>query len=318
MELLAGLLDSSLSHTDPIDLLRSFFLFTSCLILSVNLWDALRLRFVPYGARGTTAAAESGSSPAPSPVARGLDFLATLRVPHSYFTHFYIASVLSSVFWALLLILHTPSFQAIASRIHPDRLHAPSMSIHQVMLCWFLMLVQGLRRLSECFLFAKPSSSRMWFGHWLVGIAFYVAISVAIWIEGTPALLSHPFTLDDVKVTIVPSLRTFLCLPLFLFASGVQHDCHHYLFSLKKYSLPTHPIFRRIVCPHYTAECAIYLSLALLAAPPGHFLNKTLLSALVFVAVNLGVTAAGTKTWYRQKFGDDAVRDRWIMVPGVY
>lgn len=124
--------------------------------------------------------------------------------------------------------------------------------------------------------------------------------------------------MDDIKVTMVPSLRTFLCLPLFLFASGVQHDCHHYLFSLKKYSLPTHPLFRTIVCPHYTAECVIYLSLALLAAPPGELVNKTLLAALGFVAVNLGVTAGTTKNWYMQKFGADAVRDRWNMLPGVY
>lgn len=124
--------------------------------------------------------------------------------------------------------------------------------------------------------------------------------------------------MDDIEVTMVPSLRTFLCLPLFLFASGVQHDCHHYLFSLKKYSLPTHPLFRTIVCPHYTAECVIYLSLALLAAPPGELVNKTLLAALGFVAVNLGVTAGTTKNWYMQKFGADAVRDRWNMLPGVY
>lgn len=124
--------------------------------------------------------------------------------------------------------------------------------------------------------------------------------------------------MDDIKVTMVPSLRTFLCLPLFLFASGVQHDCHHYLFSLKKYSLPTHPLFRTIVCPHYTAECVIYLSLALLAAPPGELVNKTLLAALGFVAVNLGVTAGTTKNWYMQKFDADAVRDRWNMLPGVY
>ena len=124
--------------------------------------------------------------------------------------------------------------------------------------------------------------------------------------------------MDDVKVTMVPSFRTFLCLPLFLFASGVQHDCHHYLFSLKKYSLPTHPLFRTIICPHYTAECVIYLSLALLAAPPGELVNKTLLAALGFVAINLGVTAGTTKKWYMQKFGADAVRDRWNMLPGVY
>lgn len=115
-----------------------------------------------------------------------------------------------------------------------------------------------------------------------------------------------------------PSLRTFLCLPILLMASGLQHDGHHYLFSLEKYTLPTHPMFFSIVCPHYTAECVIYLSLAALAAPPGEMINKTLLLALVFVAVNLGITAGTTKQWYAQKFGKESVQGRWKMIPYVY
>jgi 3-oxo-5-alpha-steroid 4-dehydrogenase 3 len=177
----------------------------------------------------------------------------------------------------------------------------------------------------------------MWFVHWLLGLAFYLAATVAIWIEGTgmrlrtrskryaltiftllETLMTHKLTLDDVQVTTAPTLRTFLCLPLFLIASGVQHDCHHYLFSLKKYTLPTHPMFQRIVCPHYTAECVIYLSLTLLAAPSGEMVNKTLLSCFTFVTVNLGVTAAISKRWYEQKFGLDAVKERWNMIPGLF
>lgn len=59
------------------------------------------------------------------------------------------------------------------------------MSVSQVMVCWALMMVQGVRRLRECLVFSKPSSSRMWFVHWLLGIAFYLATGIAIWIEGT-------------------------------------------------------------------------------------------------------------------------------------
>lgn len=131
-------------------------------------------------------------------------------------------------------------------------------------------------------------------------------------------ILSHDLTLDDIKLTNPPSLRTFICVPLFLVASGVQHDCHHYLFSLEKYTLPTHPVFTRVVSPHYTAECAIYLSLAFLAAPEGELVNKTLLSSFCFVAVNLGVTAGTSRQWYRAKFGDEAVRGKWNMIPWVY
>jgi len=122
----------------------------------------------------------------------------------------------------------------------------------------------------------------------------------------------------DLRISQVPSVRTFLCLPVFLLASGVQHDCHHYLSSLKKYTLPTHPLFQWVICPHYTAECAIYLSLSILAAPPGEFINKTVLSGMSFVVINLGVTADNTKQWYRVKFGEESVRGKWRMIPGVW
>ncbi|KAA8644675.1 putative 3-oxo-5-alpha-steroid 4-dehydrogenase [Aspergillus tanneri] len=307
-------------HMDAVDALRAFFIFASCTILSVSLSGSLRSRFVPYGARATSTV-ESNSSlckpPSTSLVTHTLDSLAALRVPHGYFTQFYIASVLSSLFWATQVLSRGPAFQAIATRIHPEHLQN-TMSLNQVFLCWVLMLVQGARRLVECFSFSKPSSSQMWFGHWLIGITFYVAVTVAIWIEGTGSITSQDFTLDDVKITTAPSLRTFLSLPIFLVASGVQHDCHHYLFSLQKYTLPAHPLFRSTVCPHYTGECAIYLSLTLLAAPQGEWVNKTLLSALAFVAINLGVTAGTTRKWYTEKFGEESVRERWNMIPGVY
>jgi 3-oxo-5-alpha-steroid 4-dehydrogenase 3 len=113
-----------------------------------------------------------------------LDSLASLQVPHSYFTQFYVASVLSSVFWGAQLLSRGSAFQALAARMHPEHLEK-SMSVSQVMVCWALMMVQGARRLRECLVFSKPSSSRMWFVHWLLGIAFYLAAGIAIWIEGT-------------------------------------------------------------------------------------------------------------------------------------
>jgi len=82
--------------------------------------------------------------------------------------------------------------------------------------------------------------------------------------------------------------------------------------------VPTSVAFRKIVCPHYFAECLIYLSLAVIAAPPGDALNKTLSSGLLFVAVNLGVTAQSTWQWYAVKFGEAAVASKWKMIPFVF
>jgi 3-oxo-5-alpha-steroid 4-dehydrogenase 3 len=115
-----------------------------------------------------------------------------------------------------------------------------------------------------------------------------------------------------------PSLRTFVGCLIFILASGVQHDCHAYLASLKKYSVPEHPVFSRLVCPHYFVECLIYLAISIVAAPAGAILNWTIVCALIFVAVNLGVTADGTREWYVQKFGPDSMSGKWRMIPFVF
>lgn len=107
-------------------------------------------------------------------------------------------------------------------------------------------------------------------------------------------------------------------VPIFLIASGIQHDCHQYQASLKTYTIPSHPLFRLVICPHYTAECMIYVSLAFLAAPQGEMTNKTILSCLFFVVTNLGVTAGRTEKWYKEKFGEESVRGKWKMVPWIY
>jgi len=115
-----------------------------------------------------------------------------------------------------------------------------------------------------------------------------------------------------------PSWKTFIALPLFLLASGIQHVCHAYLANLKKYTVPEHPFFQHIYCPHYTCECMIYLALAILGAPQGEFLNKTICTVLLFEGANLGVTAESTRVWYCGKFGAQKVQGRWRMLPFVY
>lgn len=80
-------------------------------------------------------------------------------------------------------------FQAVAVRVGPEHVQK-SMTVNQVLFCWVLVVVHSSRRLTECLFFVKPSTSRMWFVHWLLGLAFYVAMPVAIWIEGTGMITS--------------------------------------------------------------------------------------------------------------------------------
>ena len=62
--------------------------------------------------------------------------------------------------------------------------------MNQLALMWTLMAVQGLRRLVESILLGKPSASKMWFVHWILGVLFYAAMSIAVWIEGAGKLFT--------------------------------------------------------------------------------------------------------------------------------
>jgi 3-oxo-5-alpha-steroid 4-dehydrogenase 3 len=60
------------------------------------------------------------------------------------------------------------------------------------------------------------------------------------------------------------------------------------------------------------------LSLAVVAAPTGCWVNGSILCSLTFVLANVGSTAYGTKIWYAEKFGADKVEGKWIMIPFVF
>ena len=151
--------------------------------------------------------------------------------------------------------------------------------------------------------------------------------------DGPAAVQAHTLSYRDL-VFKAPTFRTIFSVLIFILASGFQHDCHTYLAYLKKtksktdngkekddeteYKIPVHPAFQPLICPHYTAECLIYLSLAMVSAPQGAWVNWTMTSALVFVVVNLGVTAEGTRQWYERRFGADAVKGKWRMIPLIY
>lgn len=124
---------------------------------------------------------------------------------------------------------------------------------------------------------------------------------------------------------ILTYFRYLLFALLFFKAAKHQHLVHKALYELRKrprpdspYAVPTGDSFKYTLTPHYFAEILIYLSLAFIAAPPGHWINGTLFYAVVFVATNLGVTAAGTRKWYEAKFGEQVVRGKAAMIPFIW
>jgi 3-oxo-5-alpha-steroid 4-dehydrogenase 3 / polyprenol reductase len=305
---------------DTILALKTFYLATAAAILFAYWILPLKGRFLAYGARSAehqaghlVASKDSLYAYRPHPLIILFDFLPTLQVPHSWFITFYCTSVASSMLWGYQLLTLGPLYQEVARW---TQRRAASMSHHQIILCWSLMVLQGTRRLWECLVLTKPSQSTMWVFHWLAGILFYIATGMSLWIEGIPALESTNWKSNDILSVL--SLRTAVFLPVFLLASILQYQIHVHLASLKKYSLPSHPAFHKIVCPHYTAESILYLALTFLAAPQGHLVNGTMLCATIFVVVNLGVTADISKTWASKKFGKEKIDAKWRILPGLW
>jgi 3-oxo-5-alpha-steroid 4-dehydrogenase 3 len=152
-----------------------------------------RQRFLDYGARaslgqeskGKEAETKDKTSASSSPILKLLDVVATVQVPHSWFTSFYVVSALSSISWLTEVLRKGSLFEVIAN----DSLSQgySSMSLSQAKLAWLLMFIQGSRRLYESLALSSSSSSstsKMWIGHWVIGVGFYLATGMAIWIEG--------------------------------------------------------------------------------------------------------------------------------------
>ncbi|KAI5793430.1 putative 3-oxo-5-alpha-steroid 4-dehydrogenase [Pyronema domesticum] len=327
-----------LSHDFPNitvpDVIRTLFALAAGSVLLAAGLPVLGSRFLGYGktalptgtATGYSGKATTSDATMESKKKGPLDWLAGLTVPHSWFTHFYFLAVFWTIFWAAQILVHGSVYKFVAAYCEPrsqpfsEGNHSPTMSPHQLSLLFICFLTQTSRRLYEQ-LSSPPSSSRMWIGHYAIGLFFYTLLPLSLWTNAIPTISLIPQ--DSAFSTIFylqrlitsPSLRTLPTLPIFFLASGLQRDCHTYLAGLKKYSIPEHPFFSRILCPHYAAEIVIYASLAVMGGVGGRVVDGTLAVAAGFVAVILGVAARGNREWYKAKFGEK-VGKRWGLVPG--
>jgi 3-oxo-5-alpha-steroid 4-dehydrogenase 3 / polyprenol reductase len=331
-------ISASLTALLPSQFCQAYFTLAASALLAIALLPAsIQQLFVDYGSRTTSSqprAASADAKPA-SLVDLARSVTSWGRIPHSWFISFYILSSAGSFFWVAEYLLDGNVLHFFISRQAAGAFK--SMSLDQTIAIWALFAVHGLRRLLEHLIIMKTSTSKMWLPHWLFGVSFYLVMSVAIWIEGSGEFLdrwcycwcvreSAPLSplgalqarQDILSIPVVHRVLASPWLIVFALASAAQSWCHTYLAGLEKYSLPSAGMFQYIVCPHYTCECLIYISLVFLAAPVGKLHNQTILCAFLLVMLNLGITAAGTKRWYKGRYGEAAVGARWAMVPGVF
>ncbi|KAI6379090.1 hypothetical protein MCOR25_002074 [Pyricularia grisea] len=298
----------------PAQWVQTFFILAAAAVLALTVLPSRTRRLLlDYGARG-------GSRPSAAAAGDWLEAItATVtswgQIPHSWFAAFYATSLAGSAFWAYQFVFQSELLRVIASAQDAGRSETADQSLVAVKVAWALMALQGARRLFEQLFVVQSSTSKMWIVHWALGLSFYMFMSVAVWIQGSGSILDQWSNPNNVHGA---GLNVFTGSVMFLIASVTQFKCHSHLANLKKYSLPTHGLFQYTVCAHYTCECLIYFSLAIVAAPEGQLFNKTILAAVVFVAVNLGLTAYGTRKWYETKFGADKIASRWTMIPLVY
>lgn len=302
--------------SSPAEWCQAFFILSSALVLAVAaLPSTVRSRLMDYGARSHSKSQSEAGPPDDDSIFVKLIITLTSfgQVSHAWFIGFYLTSLGCSIFWLFQYlsngnILHLLTEQQAVSL-------EQTMDLAQVGLVWAMTFLQASRRFYEHVFIIRPSGSKMWIVHFLLGVCFYMCLSVSLWIEGSDAILGGQ---ASSSIDGLHWAKIFAGISAFLVGWINQHRCHVYLAGLKKYSLPDQGMFRHFVCPHYTCECLIYLSLAVAAAPQGAWYNKTLVCALGFVVVNLGVTAAGTRKWYADKFGPERIEHRWNMVPFMF
>ncbi|KAK0669480.1 hypothetical protein QBC41DRAFT_223822 [Cercophora samala] len=303
-----------LSTTPPSQYCQSFFLFAATAVSAIALLPPdLKQILVDYGARASSHKANNNNNAL-------LTFLSTLtrhtQVPHSWFAFFYLLSVGCSVFWLGQFLLGGQIIRAVAEQEVKYGNGETGMGFGQVVAGWGMMLLQGLRRTHEhAFVVRASGRSTMWVVHWVLGLGFYLGVGVGVWVEGSAAILRG---VDRLGLNSEEMVKLAVAVPVFFYAWVNQFRSHRHLAGLKKYSLPTEGLFKWFVCAHYACECLLYLSMAVATAPEGVWLNRTLVCALAFVVVNLGVTASGTRRWYEDKFGKGAVEGRWNMIPFVF
>ncbi|CEM34139.1 unnamed protein product [Vitrella brassicaformis CCMP3155] len=233
-------------------------------------------------------------------------WLDDLWVPKCWFWHFYLLGVVWNavcVVWAATTTVNGASLV--------------SLVLYEAHL--------GRRLLEQRILFGGTSgrerrdkddqpSSRMHVVAYLVGLSFYVVTPIAL-------VRAVSDSTSGGRVATLP-------IVLFCAANVIQHRCHRTLARLycarsrvgERREYPPGVLFRRLTCPHYTAEIAIYAALA--AAHPH---TKTLLwSCVVFVTTTLVLNGLRVDRWYRDNLPNaynGAHRScggcRWVVLPGV-
>ena len=232
-------------------------------------------------------------------------FIESLVVPKRFFWHFYVVGLLAlgACVW-----------------LSPSHKHD-----YQTLVLVMMIAIHLSRRWLECLLVhAWRAESRMHLAGYCLGLLHYLLLPFVFCNVGSCHDNDHAFDIAGTTAIAV----SLVALLLNVWAQYQQHRHHVLLASLRRapatntttssrsvsspYSGPPRQAwFHFVACPHYLAEILIYASLVL--AQP----TTRSLALLVWVAVNLTVSARSNHAWYLANVPGYKERNLCIIVPGI-
>ncbi|KAI0166508.1 hypothetical protein GGR57DRAFT_496771 [Xylariaceae sp. FL1272] len=189
----------------PATICQHFYVLSAAGILVIAMMpDSLQRLLMQYGARSSGSSNKQSTMPTRDGRSLSIRFVtwatSVSNVSHSWFIHFYALSLCCSIFWAVEFFARGKLLEIITQ--NQTSRPSSSMTMEQVQLAWFLMGLQGARRMYEYLaVMRSSSSSNMWIVHWLLGNAFYLCTSVAVWVEGSRSIRDSTRTLELVLVS---------------------------------------------------------------------------------------------------------------------
>ncbi|RIB21223.1 hypothetical protein C2G38_2078826 [Gigaspora rosea] len=309
-------------------LIRLFYIIIIAAFIIISCFKSLKISILSYGKLGTSA-----RFTAKNPIEA---YIQSLTVPKQWFKHFYIVGSLWAAFLIIDVIIlrkgnkgHVAYFVQIfdsTEKYEPEYFKEP---VTECIVGLIMFQVQTIRRMYECFFIERPSvGSKMHVGLYLLGLAFYLATGLSVFIEGIGNFgildsKDNETNLFTIRSANFLSWNILLAMSVFMYASYHQHILHKNLALLRLksssvssqplYSIPKGDWFDHISSAHYTAEIIIYFSLVILTKG----FNLTIWLIVIWTTVCLGIVAKNYEKWGREKFGEEWPRNRWIIMPGI-
>ena len=182
-------LAARLQNLAPSAVCQGYFVGTAAVALLIQSLPAdLRVSLLNYGARRPHDSTGSSTGGGGRRYAEALRRLVTrvvdaTQVPHSWFLHYYVATVAWSAVWAWQF-LGRGGLMGLLARLQVRNGEA-GMELGQAVVMWALLALQGSKRLYESLCVIKPGKSPMGVLIWLIGLAYYTSMGTAVWIEGS-------------------------------------------------------------------------------------------------------------------------------------